>query len=220
MSSEEERELILNNLPLVKRLAAHFIKRAERDDLIQAGSIGLLKAVRNYDPSLGTALSTYAVPLILGEMRRLIRDDRPVHIPRGQMELASRIARLRSERGEMRLSEIAEELGITPEEAADALNASMPVRSLSEPLGEDGAVLADMIQDPFDTEKSVLNRLFSEELLSRLDERERKLICLRFFRELTQEETGRRLGMTQTWVSRKEREIVKGLGIRDEGLGR
>lgn len=211
MSEDEERELIMRNLPLVKKLAERFSRRAERDDLLQAGCIGLLKAARNYDPAFGTALSTYAVPLILGEMRRLIRDDRPVHVPRGQMELAARIARLRSERGEMRLSEIAEELGVTPDEAADALNASMPVRSLSEPAFEDGTVLADLIQDPFDTENAVLNRLFSEELLSRLDERERTLIRLRFFHELTQKETGRRLGMTQTQVSRKERKIIEKL---------
>ncbi len=185
-------------------------KGIDYEELYSAGCLGLVKACDNFEPERGLCFSTYAVPVIMGEMKRLFRDSGAVKVSRGLKELslkASRAAeRLASKGIEPRVSDIAKELGVSCEEAAEALSAAMPAVSLT--VEEDGGE-ADVPQDS--GENTLIERLALRQCLEELSEDERLLITLRYFRELTQCETARLMGLTQVQVSRKERKILAGI---------
>lgn len=202
---------VTENLPLVRSVAKRFAGRAELDDLIQVGSIGLIKAVRNFDPSRGTELSTYAFSMILGEIRRYLRDSAVIKTGRGVRELSIRIYGIMQNGEEKRISEIAAELGTDPEDVALAMNALRPCVSLNEPAGEDGKELSELIPDVCRTEDTALTKAYVSELLSHLGEKDAELIRLRYLKGLTQAETAAKLIMTQTAVSRAEKRILAAL---------
>ncbi len=204
-------EFINANLPLVHSLANRLRgKGIDYEELYSAGCLGLVKAYDNFEPERGLCFSTYAVPVILGEMKRLFRDNGAVKVSRGLKELSLKATRasekLASEGREPRVSDIAAELGISCEEAAEALAAAMPTVSLT--MEEDGGE-ADLPQDS--GENALIEKLALRQCLDELNEDERLLITLRYFRELTQCETARLMGLTQVQVSRKERKILSGI---------
>lgn len=213
MSGVKDREQqICDNMGLVYALARRFIGRGiEYEDLVQAGSMGLVKATDGFDESRGLKFSTYAVPVILGEMRRLFRDGGIVKVSRSLKELSMRATRTREqfavrEGREPTVSELAVLLGVTVEETAEALGAALPALSLTRSGEDDDAEQIDVaVQAP---EESVTDRLALRQVLGTLEERDRKLIEMRYLRRMTQQATADRLGMTQVQVSRRERVVL------------
>lgn len=204
-------EFIKGNLPLVHKLANRFRGRGvEYEELYAAGCVGLVKAVDRFEPERGLCFSTYAVPVILGEIRRLFRDGGSVKISRSLKELSVKAARVRdqlSANGEPRISDIAQALGVTPEEAAEALCAGIPPVSLDQG-GEDGEPLP---VPSASGEDALIDRLALRQCLSELSGEDREILMLRYFRRKTQCETAQILGMTQVMVSRRERKLLKEL---------
>lgn len=206
--------LIEKNMGLVKNIAARFRDRGtEYEDLVQIGIIGMIKAVRSYDESFGTVFSTYAVPLIIGEIRRFLRDDGQIKLGRTLKRQSIDIIKRREifirENGhEPRLSELAELCGITTEEAAVALEASSPVRSLSEPAGDDETItLGSQIAEKSSKVEEITERIALAEAVRALTPLHRKIVSLRWFRGLSQQQTGDMLGLTQVKISREEKKI-------------
>ncbi|MBO7292681.1 MAG: sigma-70 family RNA polymerase sigma factor [Clostridia bacterium] len=208
-------ELVKKNGGLVAGIAARFRGRGtDYEDLVALGNLGLLKAIRTFDTERGCAFSTYAVPLIFGEIRRFLRDDGPIKVSRTQKRLGARLAAARDRRtalGEesIRIESLAEECGVTAAEAAAALESVTPVAYLSDNVygDEDGITLEGTLYDDEEGERN-LNRLAIAEVLGRLPELRRKIILLRYFRDMSQEETARALGLTQVKVSREEKRIL------------
>ena len=207
-------EFIAANLPLVHSLANRFRGRGiDYEELFSAGSLGLVKAYDNFDEARGLCFSTYAVPVILGEMRRLFRDGGTVKMSRSLKELSMRVQRAREEffkRGaEPTVTELAEYLGVAPEEAAEAVQASAPPMSLTD--REEGGEFDVPVES---AENSLIDRLALRQCLEKLPEADRTLILLRYFRNKTQSETAQLLGMTQVQVSRRERKILNELRLQ------
>ncbi len=208
-----EARLVELNLGLVASVAMRFRGRgADQEDLVQIGSIGLLKAVRSFDPARGFAFSTYAVPLIIGEIRRFLRDDGALKVGRGMKRTGALLMKEReaymAEHGEEpRMDELAHRLGITSQEAAAALEAASPVRSLTEAIGEDDFSLEDVIPDREDGIGRMLEKLALSETIGRLPPLWRQIISLRYFREWSQQQTADALGLTQVKISREEKKI-------------
>ena len=208
-------ELVKNNGGLVAGIAARFLGRGtDYEDLVALGNLGLLKAIRTFDPARGCAFSTYAVPLIFGEIRRFLRDDGPLKVSRTQKRLGARLLAARDRRaaaGEegIRIEELARECEVTPAEAAAALEAVTPVSYLSDSVygDEDGLTLEATLCDEEEGERN-LDRLAIAEVMTRLPDLRRKIILLRYFRDMSQEETARALGLTQVKVSREEKRIL------------
>ena len=204
-------EMVEKNLGLVHACANRFRGRgAEYDDLFQAGCVGLIKAADNFDESRGFSFSTYAVPVILGEIKRLFRDGGSVKVGRAIKEKSRNALKKREEIAlslgrEPTVGELAESLGIDSTEAAMLLNASMPPVSLT--CSEDGEKSLDIPVDSPENELS--DSLALRQVLQSLDERDRKMIELRYYGGLTQSKTGRRLGMTQVQGSRREKAVLE-----------
>lgn len=209
----ERDEFIESNLPLVHSLANRFRGRGiEYEELFAAGSMGLVKAYDNFDHTRGLCFSTYAVPVVLGEIKRLFRDGGTVKVSRSLKELSLKAARERdkllSEGREPHISDIAERLGVSVEAAAEAINAGVPPLSLSPSNDEDEGT----IDIPFSSgEERLIDRLALRQCISELEETDRQLILLRYGRQLTQSAAAQILGMTQVQVSRRERKILAAL---------
>ncbi len=203
--------LVEENLGLVHACAKHFKGRGvEYDDLFQAGCLGLVKAVENYDKSRGTRFSTYAVPVILGEIRRLFRDGGVLKVSRGLKELSVRASREAAAFAEREgrspsVAELAELLGVEPAEAAEALGAAQIPLSLTENEDEGGGQ-TDVAVEP--EEEKLAELLSLKQVVTELEPRDQKIIVLRYFRSHTQVETAAALGMTQVQVSRREKKIL------------
>lgn len=190
----------------------------EYEELYSAACLGLVKAAHAFDPERGVCFSTYAVPVIMGEIRRLFREGRSVHVGRKMQTMAVRAARiceqLRQETGsEPTVGQIAGALGVSEAEAAEILCASMPAVSLTVTT-EDGETETEIAVPSH--EQQVTERLALHQVLSALPEGDRELLRLRYALCLTQSETGRRLGMTQVQVSRREKKLL--LHLREELL--
>ena len=203
-------ELILNNLGLAGSCASRFLgKGVDYEDLYSAGCVGLIKAADGFDESLGFAFSTYAVPSILGEIRRIFRDGGAVKISRSLKEKARVLTavkeKMEKEYGvEPTVSELAEKMGISIEETAQLLCISQPVISLT--AEDDDEKQIDI--PGIDEYTPIVDRLSVQQIMSTLDERDRRLIELRFFEGLTQSKTANILGISQVQVSRKEKIIL------------
>ena len=214
--SQAREALVRENLALVKYLVKRFLGRGkEYDDLFQYGCMGLLKAIDRFDLDYSVSFSTYAVPVIIGEIRRFLRDDNPVHIARSISDNARRIEALRQEKlrtgeAEPTLEAIGGELGLSAADVALALNARQGVRSLAEPVTENGEVL---LQETLgqDCMEEVENRLLLRGLLEKLPENERRLLVRRYYYAQTQSRVAQDMGMTQVQVSRLEKRILKRL---------
>ena len=201
-------EFIERTLPLVHSLAKRFRgKGVDYDDLFSAGCLGLVKAYDNFDSGRGLCFSTYAVPVILGEIKRLFRDGGAVKLSRSLKELAMKAMRISDEIAaegrEPRISEIAARLEVSPEEAAEAIAAGAPPASLT---AEENGESLDVPQDS--GEETLIDRLALEQCLNELCDEDKKLIMLRYFRNMTQAQTAGALGTTQVQVSRRERRIL------------
>ena len=216
--------LIAGNLGLVHTIANRFEHRGhEREELFQIGCIGLMKAVDKFDLSLNLAFSTYAVPVIMGEIRRFLRDDGMVKVSRTLKENAYKAGRAKEELwGELGrepgLLEIAERTGLSSGEIIMAMESARDVESIYQPVYEkDGDEL--LMVDQLCEKEAVLNLMVIEQLMELLDEREQNLIRCRYFENRTQSETAKELGMTQVQVSRLEKKILlclrKNLGSCD-----
>lgn len=215
-TSVEERIIELNS-GLVNGIAHRFKGRGcEYEDLVQIGSIGLIKAVRSFDLSRGNAFSTYAVPLIIGEIRRFLRDDGTLKVSRTKKRTGAALMRERekyiSEFGEEpRLEELAKRLGISVEEAADAIDSTSAVRSLSETIGDDDFALEDVIPSTDDALGRMIEKVALSETISTLPSLWRQIIILRYFKDYSQQQTADALGLTQVKVSREEKKIFSSL---------
>ena len=204
--------LITENLGLVHSCAHRFTGRGiEYEDLFQAGCMGLVKAFDAFDAERGVRFSTYAVPVILGEMRRLFRDGGTVKISRSLKELSIKTTREREKfllknGREPTVSELSERLGVDEEDITQALCASSPVISLTMD-DEDGGGQSDIpVESP---EEQITERLSVIKAVSDLEERDRMIIRLRYYENRTQTQTAKELGMTQVQVSRREKKILE-----------
>lgn len=211
LANLERDEAIEKNIGLVHSCANRFRGRGiEYDDLFQAGCMGLVKAYDAFDDTRGVMFSTYAVPVILGEIKRLFRDGGSIKISRSLKELSLKATRVREKLSlklgaEPTVSQIAEALSITPEEAAEALEATHLPLSLTESDEEGGGQIDILIESE---EEKIVCRRSLDQILSKMDERDRMIIILRFFKDKTQTETAKELNMTQVQVSRREKKLL------------
>ncbi len=207
----EREKIITENMGLVHSCAGKFKgKGVEYDDLFQAGCVGLVKAADGFEPERGFAFSTYAVPVILGEIRRIFRDGGTVKVGR-MLKEKSRIALLERERltrlndREPTMSELADSLGLDIQETAHILNAAMPAYSLT-PEDESRNSQFDIPVESHDAEIS--DSIALQQVMITLPERDRRIIELRYFKGMTQSKTAEQLGMSQVQVSRREKAIL------------
>ena len=210
--------LVEENLGLVWSIVRRFTGRGvEAEDLFQIGSIGLLKAIYKFYPGYEVQFSTYAVPMITGEIKRFLRDDGMVKVSRPLKELSWKAyavrERLERELGqEPSLSLIARELEVTMEELVMALDSGAEVESLQKTIyqGDGNDIsLEDRLEERSGAQEQLLNRILLEETLDKLEARERQIIYLRYFEDKTQTEIARELGISQVQVSRMEKKILR-----------
>ena len=210
VTAERERQ-IRENLGLVHTVANRFRGRGiEYDDLYQSGCVGLIKAVDRFDPTLGYAFSTYAVPVIIGEIKRLFRDGGTVKVSRVLKEKALHAARLREdflrrEGREPTIGELAELLSCDPAEAAEIVGVMQPTVSINS-AGEDGDTTLDI---PVDDSEQLFDRLPVLQAMDGLEKSEQMLVELRYYKGLTQCKTAEILGLSQVQVSRKEKAVLQ-----------
>ena len=215
-------ELVRCNMALVRSIVKKYVNRGvEYDDLYQIGSMGLVKALKNFDPAYNVRFSTYAVPMIAGEIKRYLRDDGMIKVSRSLKELAGKAAaaqvdlssRLGRDPG---IQELAEYMGENPEDISMAMDASRPHISIYEPVyGDEGdALVMDKLTGSSDGDDDALDRIMLQQLMSILEPREQKIIMLRYFRDKTQSEIAASMGISQVQVSRLESRIMKKLRER------
>lgn len=209
-----EQILTEQNLPLVSAVAKRFQSRGlDAEDLRQLGSIGLLKAIRRFDTSYGVCFSTYAVPLIAGEIRRFLRDDGMVKFSRGAKKLSAEINRLLSEDPDLTIGDLADRLQVSKADLAAAFASSVSIASLDEPSPDGAGMLSDRIGTDSEEDQSV-QKLSLEAAIASLTPQEQLLIRMRYRDEKTQAEVGRTFGVSQVQISRMEKKILSALRAR------
>ena len=210
--------LVTENSGLIWAVARRFLGRGvETEDLYQLGCMGFLKAIEGFDPSYGTQFSTYAVPKIAGEIRRFLRDDGAVKVTRSVKERSAAIracrARLAATFGrEPTLLELSQELGISPEDIALAEAATAATESIQRQTGDEGFSLEDVLTDT-ESEEQMLEKIALRQAISKLPQRERMVIQLRYFHGLTQQRVAKLLDISQVQVSRVERRAMDQLRL-------
>ncbi|SEN20572.1 RNA polymerase sporulation sigma factor SigF [Lihuaxuella thermophila] len=218
---ESRDKLINHNIRLVWSVVQRFLNRGyEAEDLFQIGCIGLLKAVDKFDLNYDVKFSTYAVPMIIGEIQRFLRDDGMVKVSRSLKEMANKVRKTKDELVKKlnrvpTVQEIAAEMGVDPEEIVFAQEANRAPTSIHETVYEndgDPITLMDQIADK--TETSWFDKLALKEAIHRLSDREKLIVYLRYFKDQTQSEVAERLGISQVQVSRLEKKIIA--RIREE----
>ena len=207
--------IIEENMGLVRSIALRFRDRGtDYEDLVQIGIIGMMKAVRSFDPGREVVFSTYAVPLIMGEIKRHLRDDGPVKVSRVYKKLSAELGRARNkiltdEGREPSISELAQICGISVEDAAVALETVNPIASLSETFGEDEKLTLESQLASTDREIERLNdKIALSQAIGRLPRDWQKIITLRYYRNLTQQQVANIMGLSQVKVSRVEKKIL------------
>ncbi len=202
------------NAGLVRKIAGKFLGRGvEFDDLFQIGNIGMLRAIRSFDVERGCAFSTYAVPLIMGEIKRFLRDDGLIKVGREQKRLGAALLRTRerivSEQGtEPGISELAEILGISPSDASDALEAVSPVTMLGEPVFDDEKINVESTLCDKDLFEREFDKIALSEAISKLPTLWRQIVVCRYFHDMSQQKTAEALSLSQVKVSREEKKIL------------
>lgn len=215
MVKENRDKMIEDNIGLVHSIAKRFTGRGvDYEDLFQTGCVGLIKAVDNFDESKGFKFSTYAVPVIMGEIRRIFRDGGAIKVSRALKEKSVKAQMLRErfakrELREPTVSELSDMLGCGVDETAEILNVITPMLSLNS-FGEDGSESLDV---PFDNREQIFDRISVMQVMEKLSGEERFIINSRYFNGKTQSETAQKLGVSQVQVSRKEKDILKKLRI-------
>lgn len=219
---DEMAKLVENNTGLIWSIVKRFNGRGyDEEDLYQIGCIGFIKAIRRFDTSFEVRLSTYAVPYILGEIKRHIRDDGPIKISRSIKELNIKIMELQKEytnkyRRDITLEEISKELRITKEEITMALDSTRPVDSFESAKYRDNKTdktisVLERLSTGRDEQTEIANRLTIKNLINELDEKEKEIIMLRYYKQKTQTQVSKILGITQVQVSRIERRILNNM---------
>lgn len=215
---EAKERLLTNNLNLVRSIVHRFTNRGyEWDDLFQLGCIGLIKAIERFDTGFSVKFSTYAVPMIIGEIRRFMRDDNPIKVSRPVKELAFRVHRVQEKlQGELgrdpTINEVAAELALSPQEIVAALEAVQPPASLYDQTFHDNGDaihLLDQIKHSDGQDSAYFDNLALREVLDKLPDRERVVVQLRFFHDKTQAEIAAVIGLSQVQVSRIEKHALR-----------
>ena len=210
--------LISGNLRLVLSVIQKFAGRGENaDDLFQVGCIGLIKAIDNFNTDLNVRFSTYGVPMIVGEIRRYLRDNSAVRVSRSMRDTAYKVLQAREQyvaehQREPSIEEISKKIGIRREDVVMALDAISDPVSLFEPVYSDGGdalCVMDQVRDAKNTDESWLERIALREAIAALGERERKILDMRFFQGKTQMEVSAEVGISQAQVSRLEKNAIK-----------
>jgi len=214
---DARQELIAGNLRLVLSVIQKFLNRGENvDDLFQVGCIGLIKAIDNFDISQNVRFSTYGVPMIIGEIRRYLRDNSPIRVSRSMRDLAYKVLQVKErltgdKQKEPTVDEIAKELDIRREEVVTALDSIMDPVSLHEPVytdGGDAICVMDQVGDTKNTDESWLEQIALNEAIARLGKREKHILALRFYDGKTQMEVAGEVGISQAQVSRLEKNAI------------
>lgn len=215
---EARDQMVLDNVGLVWSIVRRFQGRGyEMEDLFQIGSIGLLKAVDKFDLSYDVKFSTYAVPMILGEVKRFLRDDGMIKVSRSIKEMAMRVKTVRenlcfSMGREPTIEEIATEVGASKEEVAISIEAGAEVESLYKTVNqndENSLCLMDKIEDQDESQEKLFNHMVLEKLIGQLGEKEREIILRRYYKNQTQTQVAEALDISQVQVSRLEKKILK-----------
>ena len=211
-------ELISGNLRLVLSVIQRFVNRGENaDDLFQVGCIGLIKAIDNFNTDLDVKFSTYGVPMIIGEIRRYLRDNSTMRVSRAMRDTAYRVLQAKESymaqhQKEPTVEEIASMLGLKREEVVFALDAILEPVSLYEPVYSDSGdtiCVMDQVRDSRNTDEMWLEHIALKEAVSHLNERERKILAMRFFQGKTQMEVSNEIGISQAQVSRLEKNALR-----------
>lgn len=216
---EKMAELIEKNSGLIWSIVKRFIGRGhELEDLYQIGTMGFIKAIKRFNAEYEVQLSTYAVPYILGEIKRFIRDDGMIKVSRSMKELGIKIKEIQkayfNQYGEdITVNQIAETLKITKEEVATVLDSMNPIESIyAENQSKDGKVcLLDKLSDQEDEAEKIVNKISIKELIQSLDEKEKEIILLRYYKQKTQMQVANILGISQVQVSRIEKRVLNSM---------
>ena len=217
-SKEDMTKLIEDNSRLVWSIVRRFNGRGyDIEDLYQIGSIGLIKAIQRFDTSFEVRLSTYAVPYILGEIKRFIRDDGPVKVSRSIKELSYKIKIIQNEyitkKGrDIQIEELAKLLKVSKEDIVIAMDSNNTVESIDRKVNDsDDLTIMDKLKSNVDQEKDIVNKITIKTLIEGLDEKSKKIIMLRYYRGKTQSQVAELLGVTQVQVSRLEKKILSSM---------
>ncbi len=214
-NDEKMAELVTNNSNLIWNIVTRFKDRGyDMQDLYQIGCIGLIKSIKKFDTNFDVKLSTYAVPYILGEIKRFLRDDGIIKISRSTKELSCKIKMIQKDYldrtgQDIKLDELVKILKVSREEIALAIDSSNQPESIDKSInGDDDFCLLDKLKSNVDEEKQVINKIIVKDLLNKLDEKSKKIIMLRYYRGKTQSQIANLLGITQVQVSRLEKKIL------------
>lgn len=210
-----KEKLIEENIPLIKSIVKRFKGRLEYDDLMQLGAMGFVKAMQNFDVEYGVRFSTYAVPMISGEIKRFLRDDGAIKVSRWTKTLAQKITayideKLKNGESEPTVEQLAKAFDVEAQEIVYAMDAQHYLLSLSATVGDDDLELGDKIATD-ECEDENIDKLLLKDLIADLPQREKKVIILRYFRDKTQSEIAQELGVSQVQVSRIENKVLQKL---------
>lgn len=210
-----KEKLIEENIPLIKSIVKRFKGRLEYDDLMQLGAMGFVKAMQNFDVEYGVRFSTYAVPMISGEIKRFLRDDGAIKVSRWTKTLAQKITayideKLKNGESEPTVEQLAKAFNVEAQEIVYAMDAQHYLLSLSATVGDDDLELGDKIATD-ECEDENIDKLLLKDLIADLPQREKKVIILRYFRDKTQSEIAQELGVSQVQVSRIENKVLQKL---------
>ena len=217
---QAREQLIYGNLRLVLSVIQKFQGRGENaDDLFQVGCIGLMKAIDNFDVAQGVRFSTYGVPMIVGEIRRYLRDNSAIRVSRSMRDTAYRVLQareklMRESQREPTVEQIAKELDIPREEVVFAMDAIVDPVSLYEPVYSDGGdtlCVMDQVGDRINTDESWIEQIALKDALARLGEREKRILAMRFYQGKTQMEVSQEIGISQAQVSRLEKNAINSI---------
>lgn len=210
-----KEKLIEENVPLIKSIVKRFKGRLEYDDLMQLGAIGFIKAMQNFDVEYGVRFSTYAVPMISGEIKRFLRDDGAIKVSRWTKSLAQKISayideKLKNGEAEPTVEQLATAFDVDAQEIVFAMDAQHYLLSLSATVGDDDLELGYKIATE-ECEDENIDKMLLKDLIEDLPQREKKVIVLRYFRDKTQSEIAKELGVSQVQVSRIENKVLQKL---------
>lgn len=218
---DELAKLVEENQGLIWSIAKRFLGRGyDKEDIYQIGCMGFIKAIRRFDSSFDVKLSTYAVPYILGEIKKFLRDDGPVKVSRSLKELNVKIKELQKEyinQGkELSILEISEILRVPKEDIIMAIESNANIESIEDNVYEDGKSsnglsILDTLSDNTDEASMIIDKITVQKMIENLDDREKEIILLRFYKDKTQTEVARILGISQVQVSRIEKKVLSGM---------
>ncbi len=214
--AKAKETLVEENMGLVVSLAKRFYNRGyDPCDINQLGVLGLLRAIENFNPDREYMFSTYAVPMILGEIKRFLRDDGPIKVSRSIKQTAAQIAAFVDKETKERGSspgvlDIANALGISPDQVVTAIDATAPTESINQQVGDGNTKLSDLLKDSID-EGQILTKIDIKTAISALETREKTIVIMRYFMDKTQSDIAKKLGISQVQVSRLEKKILEKL---------